>query len=137
MTGFELAPSTSIPAQFTALPCPPQSGPSRGSMIRDARTGLEMRLTETAARARATVLGEIDLGCAPLLEQVLAQTLHETCDGLELDLQGVGFMDCSGLNVLLRLRKQAARSGISVRVTWMSHAVRRMLELTDSEALFA
>ncbi|MBY8882140.1 STAS domain-containing protein [Actinacidiphila acidipaludis] len=96
-----------------------------------------MRLTEAAGRARAAVAGEIDLDCAPLLERVLRESLRGAPGGLDVDLLGVDFLDCSGLNVLLRVRADAVEAGLSMKVTGMSPVVRRVLELTGSAALFA
>ncbi|MBY8883153.1 STAS domain-containing protein, partial [Streptomyces sp. PLK6-54] len=96
-------------------------------MIRDPHSTLEVRLTETAGRARAAVHGEIDLGTAPLLQRVLGETLRGAHGGLDVDLDGVDFLDCSGLNVLLRLREEAEETGVPLHVTRMSRAVLRVL----------
>ena len=50
-------------------------------------------------------------GCAPTLDRVLGDSLREAGHRLDLDLGGVTFFDCGGLNVLLRARSLAERSG--------------------------
>jgi len=142
MIGIELVPNAGAPAEPTASSCPLEPAVSQAAappdcVVRDLRSGLEVRLTETAGRARAAVVGEIDLGCAPLLERVLGETLRGAQDGLDMDLDGVHFLDCSGLNVLLQVREEALASGIPLKVTRTSPAVLRMFELTGSEELFA
>jgi len=105
-------------------------------VVRDLHSGLQVRLTEAGARTRATVIGEVDLGCAGMLQHVLQDTLSSAPGGLDLDLSGVAFFDCSGMNVLLRLRAQARGLGVPLAVVRMSPAVVRVLELTRSGALF-
>lgn len=141
MTGLEFTHTAGSPAEPAARACPPEPTtghrpPQPCRLVKDLESGLELRLTETAGCARVTVQGEVDLGCAPLLEQVLAETLRGAPDSLEVDLRDVGFLDCSGLNALLRVRQKATGSGIPLHVTDMSPAVRRVLELTCTQALF-
>jgi len=141
MIGIELVPPASAVAEPTAPACPaepaPQVAPAAGRMIRDLHSGLDVRLTEAAGRTRAAISGEIDLGCSLLLERVLAEGLRSTPGGLDVDLRGVEFFDCSGLNVLLQLRARAEEAGAELAVTGMSPAVRRVFELTGCDSVFA
>ncbi|MBY8876205.1 STAS domain-containing protein [Actinacidiphila acidipaludis] len=152
MIGIECFPSQGAPAELTAALCPsgaaasltpasrvsaPPTSVSQGCSVKDLHSRLEVRLTETGGRALAAVVGEIDLGCAPLMERILLRSMADARDGLEVDLAGVGFLDCSGLNALLRVRQEAVTSRIPMKVTRISPAVRRMFELSGCEALFA
>lgn len=105
-------------------------------VIRHLRSGLVVRITEAEGRTRVTVHGEIDLDCAGLLEQVLIHALRSAPDGLHLDLSGVGFFDCAGLNALLRVRALTAPDGPGLTVTSVSATVARVMDLTRTRAAF-
>jgi anti-anti-sigma regulatory factor len=50
--------------------------------------------------------------------------------GVEIDLAGVTFMDCTGLGVLVAARQAVLRTGGHLRVTNPQPIVRSVLELT-------
>ena len=52
---------------------------------------------------------------------------------LALDLTGVTFIDCSGVNALLASCRDARRLGGSMRVAGASPRVRRLIEITGLE----
>ncbi|MGV9884094.1 anti-sigma factor antagonist [Streptomyces sp. NPDC003006] len=81
--------------------------------------------------------GELDLDTGRRLRPGLRHTLSRSARVIELDLSGVGFCDCSGLNVLLNLRQWALEQGKVITIGSNSRAVERMLELTGTRHLFA
>ncbi|MGW0535314.1 anti-sigma factor antagonist [Streptomyces sp. NPDC003032] len=81
--------------------------------------------------------GELDLDTGRRLRPGLRHTLSRSARVIELDLSGVGFCDCSGLNVLLNLRQWALEQGKAITIGSHSRAVERMLELTGTRHLFA
>ncbi|WP_307783367.1 anti-sigma factor antagonist [Streptomyces sp. MBT53] len=87
-------------------------------------------------RRVATVSGELDLDSAHMLRHGLGDALRAADDVLELDLTGVHFCDCSALNVLLLVRKNAREASKSLVLRASSPAVQRLLELTGAAALF-
>jgi anti-anti-sigma factor len=105
-------------------------------VVRHLRTGLVVRLTEAGGRTRAAVHGEVDLDCADLLEHVLTDALRSAPGGLHVDLGGVGFFDCAGLNSLLRIRALGRPGGGELTVTSVSAAVARVLDLTQTWGAF-
>ncbi|MEU4095497.1 STAS domain-containing protein [Streptomyces sp. NPDC026673] len=88
--------------------------------------------TRGTAGAVAVITGEVDAGCAGDLERCLIAAMRAHPEGLELDLSGVTFFDCAGLNALLEARAFGGR-GLTIRV--MSPRVERVLDLTDTRAL--
>ncbi|MFF4902717.1 STAS domain-containing protein [Streptomyces sp. NPDC001068] len=62
--------------------------------------------------------------------------MEDSLGGLELDLAGVDFCDCSGLNALLRLRHQARERGKGFVLLPTSPAVEMLLSLTSALPLF-
>lgn len=86
-------------------------------------------------RADIACRGELDIG-AEWLQPELYAVLDGAATGLDLDLQGVGFCDCAGLNVLLDLRREALDQGKTVTVRACSPSVGRLLDLTGARELF-
>lgn len=113
-----------------AAPAPPVT-----RTVRDLRGQLVVRLTEDAGRARVALTGEIDLDNVPMLRDVLQDSLRLAEEGLDVDLSGLRFLDCSGLNVLLALRRSAAAHGCDVRMMNPSRQVARLLSITGTQAL--
>jgi anti-sigma B factor antagonist len=75
------------------------------------------------------ICGEIDIQSAPALRDELLQVIRHYGPHLALDLSGVTFMDCAGINVLLATRRRAQLEDGSVRVIRASPRVRRMISL--------
>ncbi|MFJ8781234.1 ANTAR domain-containing protein [Streptomyces sp. NPDC102476] len=86
-------------------------------------------------RTDVTCRGEFDIG-AQALQSELYAVLDRSATGVDLDLSGVGFCDCGGLNLLLDLRREALAQGKTVTVQAYSPAVGRLLELTGARELF-
>ncbi|MFF0079262.1 ANTAR domain-containing protein [Streptomyces canus] len=86
-------------------------------------------------RADVTCRGEFDIG-AQALQSELYAVLDRSATGVDLDLGGVGFCDCGGLNLLLDLRREALAQGKTVTVQAYSRAVGRLLDLTGARELF-
>ena len=87
------------------------------------------------------VVGEIDMASGSALLDVLhsaidgASALDPPATALHLDLQGVGFIDSSGLKVLLGARQRCDACGLLVRVQ-ASATVARLFAITGVAHLF-
>lgn len=113
-------------------------GPAAGGarVVTDLRRSLTLRMTEEGGgRVRAAVYGEVDFDSAPTLRHVLEDSLRHAPGGLDLDLSGVGFIDCSGLRVLIHLRRTARERNTPLRLLSPSYAVARLLALTGTGKL--
>ena len=88
---------------------------------------------QPAARAETPPLveirGEIDAYSAAGLRDELLRVIRRRGPRLALDLSGVTFIDCAGVNVLLATRRRAQLEGGSVQVVRASPRVRRMVSL--------
>jgi anti-anti-sigma factor len=116
-------------------------GPATGTVrtsgtVRDLHGDLAIRLTSLGGRTTAVVTGEVDHGCAPTLEDAIADSLASSPAGLRLDLGGLSFCDCAGLNALLRVRRLAEETGHPLELYALSPAVERLLVLTGTHVLF-
>jgi anti-sigma B factor antagonist len=95
------------------------------------RAGAELRVEiRPGSPPRAAVRGEIDIARVPWLrEELLTVTLRHR-PRLVLDLSGVTFMDCVGINFLLATRRRARLAGGWLQVINAARAVARIIALT-------
>jgi anti-anti-sigma factor len=77
-----------------------------------------------------TISGEIDIQSGRQLRDQLLRTMRQHGARLALDLTGVTFIDCAGINVLLAARRRAQLEGGWLRVIRASPRVQRVLALT-------
>jgi anti-anti-sigma factor len=74
--------------------------------------------------------GEIDLGTARRLDEVLQSRIRSQVDEVVIDLSGVTFFSVAGLNSLLRAQLLADAAGAHLTVdAGQSRAVRRLFAL--------
>ncbi|TMR15665.1 STAS domain-containing protein [Nonomuraea turkmeniaca] len=87
---------------------------------------VELRDRHAVVRVR----GAIDLTTAALLGSMLENIRHPGggCR-VEVDLDQVSFMDCSGLSELLRAKQHLWRQGRSIKLVNCSPQVDRLLEM--------
>jgi anti-sigma B factor antagonist len=117
------------------LPAPAARVPAAAGVPAKA-TDLRVDLKSTAPLV-VRVSGEIDIATAPRLRDELLGTIRRHGAQLALDLSGVTFMDCAGINVLLAARRLARLDGGWVRVLQASHRAWKVLTLTGLHREFA
>jgi anti-sigma B factor antagonist len=107
-----------------------------GSTSNSRRTVKDLTVItqQYADRTVITAAGEVDLTTCPALQRA---TLIIPLRGrtLQVDLSGVTFMDSSGLNLMLRLRKRLVAQGGQIAVTGLQPLVEHMLHLTGTYEL--
>jgi anti-sigma B factor antagonist len=80
-----------------------------------------------------TVCGEIDLATAPQLDAKLTDLVDNGAGSVVVDLTPVGFMDSTGLTVLLAGRQRARARGRSIELVCPEGPVLRVLRMTGVE----
>ncbi|MFD5571503.1 STAS domain-containing protein [Streptomyces cadmiisoli] len=128
-------PEPAFSAQSPQGDRPARTGTDGTSAVRGPRP-LSIGLRADGTRTVVVVRGELDLQLADELRAALRAALTGAPDGVDLDLGGVGFCDCSTLNVLLALREQAVAEGKSVTVRALGPVVERLFTLTGTLPLF-
>jgi anti-sigma B factor antagonist len=73
--------------------------------------GLTVQTSNGSDAVRVCVEGEVDLSTAPELEAALQQALEGPAVRLVVDLRGVGFLDSSGLSLLVRQDRLTRKIG--------------------------
>ena len=82
------------------------------------------------------ICGEIDIQSASELREKLLQVIRRRGPQVTIDLAGVTFLDCAGINVLLATRRRAQLEDGWVRLVRASPQVRRTLSLLNLERAF-
>ena len=81
------------------------------------------------------ITGDIDAGTVPALTKAFAGEHAEMNDsGVVIDVEGVTFIDSSGLRLLLDLSSRVVPGGVTLRAA--PRGVRRLLELTGLSEVF-
>lgn len=89
-----------------------------------------------SGRARVTLGGELDFDTAPCVLEAVAACLDRQPTSLCLDLTGISFCDCAGLNSLLTARLSVLRAGVDLRVEGVGIQLARLLSLIGADGIF-
>ena len=95
---------------------------------------------ETKTEGASTVLqvgGEIDLFSAPQLKERLAELVGQGKNRLVVDLERVGFMDSTGLGVLLGALKRVKERDGTLAIVCPPGPIHRVLTLTGLHKVFS
>lgn len=111
---------------------PPPSEISSTALPQDAEA--DLRLTDAAVTV--TVRGEIDLHTAPQLRETLARAVEEQADLVLVHLDEVGFMDSTGLGILVGAWKAQRAAGGELELVCSRAEPLKMLRLTGLDKVF-
>jgi anti-sigma B factor antagonist len=103
----------------------------------DALPVIDVRNSALPGATGVAVRGEVDAATAPILQDALDDAVRASDGPFALDLTGVGFLDSTGINVLLRVRALLGREERMLALVCPPGQVRRVLELAGIEDLFA
>jgi anti-sigma B factor antagonist len=118
-----IRPSVSRTSPGTRRPQPARPTRQTGSQIAALHGDTQPELV-------VKISGEIDIESAPQLRDRLLGIIRWHGARLALDLTGVTFIDCAGINMLLATRRRTQLEGGSLRVLRASPRVRRVITLT-------
>lgn len=88
------------------------------------------------ATGKAVLSGEIDFSNSPKVRDWLRAFCLGHTGGVILDLAAVGYIDSSGLAVLIEIRKQLKTENRTIRISAVSDQVRKLFSLTQIGDLF-
>lgn len=83
-----------------------------------------------------TVRGEIDIASADEFRTALYALVDGSGDAVMVDMAGVGFIDSSGLGVLVGGLKRARERGSDLRVRNLTPVARKVFDITGLTELF-
>jgi anti-anti-sigma factor len=81
------------------------------------------------------VHGEIDLSTVETLRTCLEHELSGSSDSLVVDVAGVTFLDCAGINLLVRSNAQLTETGRTLSVRNPSATIRRVFTIVGIDNL--
>lgn len=84
-----------------------------------------------------TVRGEVDVYSASTVQEGLTTLLDSGAKAVVVDLTEVGFLDSTGLGVLVAARTAALDSGRSLVIACNSERILKLFKITGLDAVFA
>ncbi|MFD9128351.1 STAS domain-containing protein [Kitasatospora sp. NPDC059571] len=131
-----MAATAYSPGRISASPFPTAgatpAAPAYSPLFTDAAGRLSVRAVRAGSRPRIRISGEIHFDTVPALRTALETLTAGKPRAVDLDLGAVTFMDCSGLNALLELRRRGLATGFPVRLRAASWPVLHLLDLCDA-----
>jgi anti-anti-sigma factor len=88
----------------------------------------QVRGEREGARVRVHASGELDLATVPRFEECARAHIQARAETVELDLREVGFIDSTGVRLLLTLAAEGQRGGWTLTIL-PSHPVTRVVRL--------
>lgn len=80
--------------------------------------------------------GEIDVYTSPRLRQELTEVVDAGCLNLVLDLEGVEFIDSSGLGVLVSALRRVKEQGGTLRLVCTKESILKIFRITGLDKVF-
>ncbi len=95
-----------------------------------ANSQLQLDVRQESDRVVIAMDGELDMANAPALQTAIESEQLAGAENVVLDLQGLTFLDSTGLRVVLAARELCWRRGQEFAVTPGSPQVQRLLSVT-------
>jgi anti-sigma B factor antagonist len=87
-------------------------------------------VSDVAGWTVVSIYGELDVATAPSLREQLIGLVGDGSTKLVLDLEGVDFLDSTGLGVIVSALKRARTNGGDLRLVCTQARIRRLFEIT-------
>ena len=112
------------------------TGPKQGAPDPALDAPLTYDVLEADGRAVVSLRGELDLASSPELLRQLHVLIRRPTTAITLDLDGLSFIDSSGLGVLCRVHQETAEANVAFTLDRVPDHARRVLEITGLTELF-
>jgi len=96
--------------------------------------GLNVSMHRVDGVVRLAPVGDIDLVSGEVLRDAIVSALAGEVDALVIDLEAVGFLDSSGITVLVTGRQAAGERRVRYQVVGASGPVARVLDVAGVRA---
>ncbi|MER5863339.1 STAS domain-containing protein [Kitasatospora sp. NPDC002040] len=97
--------------------------------------GVHVEVQPAPGHTVVVISGDLDIETLLPAKEALERAFWDN-QVVIADLERVTFCDSSGLNLLLRVRANAIAAGAQLRLAAVSEPVRRLLEITGTDAVF-
>jgi anti-sigma B factor antagonist len=91
---------------------------------------LRTEVSEIAGWTIVSVYGEVDVATAPSLRELLIGLVGDGAVRLVLDLEGVDFLDSTGLGTIISALKRVRTHGGDLRLVCTQARIARLFEIT-------
>lgn len=98
---------------------------------------LELATDVQGACAVIRVHGEVDLYASPQLRAAILKAVQDSSEGVHVDLSHVAYMDSSGVATLVEGLKAAGQAKTLFVILDPSPPVRKVLQLSKLDTIFA
>jgi anti-sigma B factor antagonist len=88
------------------------------------------QVSEIAGWTVVNVYGEFDVATSPDLRELLTRLVRDGADRLVLDLDGVDFLDSTGLGTILGALRRVRTNGGDLRIVSTQAGIARLFEIT-------
>jgi len=97
---------------------------------------LDIQAERAGGACVVTVAGEVDVYTSPALKARLVEEIEGGCDRLVVVLDGVGFIDSSGLGVLVGALRRMKERGDDLRIVCAREQVLKIFRITGLDKVF-
>ena len=105
-------------------------------MCREARVDLSLSTRAERGRTVVEVTGEIDVYTAPKLREQLAELVDSGRHDIVVDMQGVEFLDSTGLGVLVGGLKRVKQHDGSMNLVCTQERILKIFRITGLTKVF-
>ena len=91
---------------------------------------LRTEVSEIAGWTVVNVYGELDVATSPELRELLVKLVGDGANRLVLNLDGVDFLDSTGLGTIISVLKRARTHGGDLRLVCSQARITRLFEIT-------
>jgi anti-sigma B factor antagonist len=97
---------------------------------------LDIQIDQSQDMCVVTLAGEVDVYTAPRLKEKLVSAIEGGCSNVVIDMESVGFIDSSGLGVLVSALRRARERDGSVRLVCTRDNILKILRITGLDKVF-
>jgi anti-sigma B factor antagonist len=97
---------------------------------------LDIRSEQQGSTCTVALDGEVDVYTAPKLKDELVSLIQGGCSYLIVDMERVGFIDSSGLGVLVSALRRAREKDGAVRIVCTQESVLKIFRITGLDKVF-
>jgi len=99
---------------------------------------MELVISTENAGASCTIAldGEVDVYTSPRLRQELTEVIDSGCVNVVVDLQNLGFIDSSGLGVLVSALRKVKEHGGTLRLVCTKEGILKIFRITGLDKVF-
>jgi len=97
---------------------------------------LDIKIDQAQSVCTMTLVGEVDVYTAPRVKEKLVAAIEGGCHNVIIDMQGVGFIDSSGLGVLVSALRRARERDGAVRIVCTRENILKIFRITGLDKVF-